>query len=87
MKRIYDKYGRCIIAVSEGIQDNKGNLISKKIIQNNEYDAHGNIQLSGSGALGDYLSNILKIKLKIKRVRADTLGYAQRSFLRRSFRS
>ncbi len=81
VKRIYDKYGRCIIAVSEGIQDNKGNLISKKIIQNNEYDAHGNIQLSGSGALGDYLSNILKTKLKIKRVRADTLGYAQRSFL------
>ena len=81
VKKIYDKYGRCIIAVSEGIQDNKGNLISKKIIQNNEYDAHGNIQLSGSGALGDYLSNILKTKLKIKRVRADTLGYAQRSFL------
>jgi len=81
VKRIYDKYGRCIIAVSEGIQDNKGNLISKRIIQNNEYDAHGNIQLSGSGALGDYLSNILKTKLKIKRVRADTLGYAQRSFL------
>ena len=45
--------------------DNNGNLISKKIIQNNEYDAHGNIQLSGSGALGDYLSNILKEKLKI----------------------
>ena len=81
VKKIYDKYGRCIIAVSEGIQDNKGNLISKKIIHNNEYDAHGNIQLSGSGVLGDYLSNILKTKLKIKRVRADTLGYAQRSFL------
>jgi len=81
VERIYNKYGRCIIAVSEGIQDSKGNLISKKIIQNNEYDAHGNIQLSGSGALGDYLSNILKTKLKIKRVRADTLGYAQRSFL------
>ena len=31
--------------------------------------------------MGDYLSNILKTKLKIKRVRADTLGYAQRSFL------
>ena len=81
VKKVYDKYGRCIIAISEGIQDNNGNLISKKIIQNNEYDAHGNIQLSGSGILGDYLSNILKEKLKIKRVRADTLGYAQRSFL------
>ena len=31
--------------------------------------------------LGDYLSNQIKIKLGIKRVRADTLGYAQRSFL------
>ena len=46
-----------------------------------EADAHGNVQLSGSGALGDMLSDLVKNKLKIKRVRADTLGYAQRSYL------
>ena len=31
VKKIYDKYGRCIIAVSEGIQDNNGN--SKMFLQ------------------------------------------------------
>ena len=80
IKKNYNKYGRCIIAISEGIQDSKKNLISKKINKNNEYDAHGNIQLSGTGLLGDYLSQHIKKKLKIDRVRADTLGYAQRSF-------
>jgi 6-phosphofructokinase 1 len=44
-------------------------------------DAHGNLQLSGSGMLGDWLAGWLKAKLGAKlRVRADTLGYLQRSF-------
>jgi 6-phosphofructokinase len=39
------------------------------------------VQLSGSGALGDRLSAFLKQRLGAKlRVRADTFGYAQRSF-------
>jgi 6-phosphofructokinase 1 len=46
-----------------------------------ELDAHGNVQLSGTGALGDALGDIIKAKLKIKRVRSDTFGYLQRSFL------
>jgi 6-phosphofructokinase 1 len=46
-----------------------------------EFDAHGNIQLSGSGALGDYLADMIKSQLNITRVRADTFGYLQRSFL------
>jgi 6-phosphofructokinase 1 len=37
--------------------------------------------LSGTGSLGDYLSDKIKINLKLSRVRADTLGYPQRSFL------
>lgn len=45
-----------------------------------EVDSHGNISLSGSGMLGDVLALIVKSSLKIKRVRADTLGYPQRSF-------
>ncbi len=76
----YNKYGKCIIAVSEGIKNKKNQLMSSTITSQNEKDAHGNIQLSGSGALADYLANHLKKKLKFKRVRADTLGYAQRSF-------
>ncbi len=77
----YSKFGKCVIAVSEGIKDKNGNLIAEVISEKKEKDAHGNSQLSGSGMLGDYLSNIIKKKLKIKRVRADTLGYSQRSFL------
>jgi len=41
----------------------------------------GNIQLSGSGALADLLCTAIKAKLNLKRVRGDTLGYLQRSFL------
>ena len=77
----YKKYGRCIIAVSEGIVDSKGNPIISSLIENSEVDAHGNVQLSGTGALGDALGKVIKDKLKIKRVRSDTFGYLQRSFL------
>ena len=46
-----------------------------------EHDAHGNVQLSGTGALADLLCEEIKTKLKIKRVRGDTLGYMQRAFI------
>ena len=81
VKTVFNKYGRCVIAISEGIQDKNKKLISQKIIKKTEYDAHGNIQLSGTGSLGDYLSEEIKEKLKLPRVRADTLGYPQRCFL------
>ncbi len=75
----FDKYGRCIVAVSEGIVGPSGKAIAAEFTS--EKDAHGNVQLSGSGALGDLLSELVKSGTKIKRVRADTLGYLQRSFL------
>lgn len=75
----YDKYGRCIVAVSEGVVGPSGKPIAAEFT--NEKDAHGNVQLSGTGALGDLLSEWVKSGTKIKRVRADTLGYLQRSFL------
>ena len=78
---IFIRKQKCIVAISEGIKFSNGQLVGEKISKLNEKDAHGNIQLSGSGILGDYLSNQIKVKLGIKRVRADTLGYAQRSFL------
>ena len=46
-----------------------------------EKDAHGNVQLSGTGALADLLCDEVKAKLGIKRVRGDTFGYLQRSFV------
>ena len=80
IKNIYNRYGRCIIAVSEGIQDKK-KLIETLATNLSEKDSHGNVQLSGTGSLGDYLVNQIKQNLKISRVRADTFGYMQRSFL------
>jgi 6-phosphofructokinase len=44
-----------------------------------QIDAHGNVQLSG-GALADELADVVQKRLGIKRVRADTFGYLQRSF-------
>jgi 6-phosphofructokinase 1 len=45
-----------------------------------ELDSHGNVSLSGTSMLGDILAHIVKSSLNISRVRADTLGYPQRSF-------
>lgn len=81
VENVYNKYGRCVVAVSEGIQDSAGNLIVVDLMKNRECDPHGNVQLSGNGALGDLLADLIRTKTKIKRVRADTLGYLQRSFL------
>lgn len=81
VKATYEKYGRCVIAVSEGIQDENGDAIITKLAKTIEKDAHGNVQLSGTGALGDLLVNEIKEKLGIGRVRSDTFGYLQRSFM------
>jgi 6-phosphofructokinase 1 len=80
---VYSKLGRCQIAVSEGIRDEKGDEIAPKLMRSSEVDAHGNVQLSGSGALGDGLADLVKARLtpkggKAPRVRADTFGYIQR---------
>jgi 6-phosphofructokinase 1 len=77
---VYGELGRCVVAVSEGICDSAGVTWAKKLAEGVERDAHGNIQLSGTGALADFLAGQVKDKLKVKRVRADTFGYLQRSF-------
>ncbi len=78
---VYATHGRCTIAVSEGIHDAEGTSIASTLAETVERDAHGNVQLSGTGALGDYLVRLIKERLgKGLRVRADTFGYLQRSF-------
>ncbi len=81
VKSAYEKYGRCIIAMSEGVKNEDGEPIMKSLVDDIETDAHGNIQLSGSGLLGDAIADLIRTKLNIKKVRADTLGYAQRTFI------
>jgi len=78
VKAVYEKYGRCVVAASEGIVDKEHKSIAAAFIR--EVDSHGNAQLSGSGALGDLLAGYVKLRTDISRVRADTLGYLQRSF-------
>jgi ATP-dependent phosphofructokinase / diphosphate-dependent phosphofructokinase len=85
VKAMHSRHGRCVVAVSEGIHDASGQpmlaLLAKEMGVDLEKDDHGNVQLSGSGALADLLCNAIKTKLGIKRVRGDTFGYLQRSFV------
>ncbi|HQF81615.1 MAG TPA: 6-phosphofructokinase [Candidatus Syntrophosphaera thermopropionivorans] len=81
VQKVYDRYGRCVVAVSEGIVDENGVPMMTILSKNTEVDAHGNVQLSGTGVLGDLLSDLVRTRLKIKRVRSDTFGYLQRSFI------
>ena len=76
-----ERHGRCVVAVSEGIHDASGEAIAAQLAKKVERDAHGNVQLSGSGALADLLCDEIKSRLGLKRVRGDTFGYLQRSFL------
>ena len=83
VERVYREKGRCVIAVSEGIHDAEGTPITTRLASDVEKDAHGNVQLSGTGALGDHLADAIKSHMREKlgekvRVRADTFGYIQR---------
>jgi 6-phosphofructokinase len=81
VRRTFDQFGRCVVAVSEGIHDESGTPIITRFAKQIERDAHGNVQLSGTGALADLLCDQIKEKLGIDRVRGDTFGYLQRSFV------
>jgi 6-phosphofructokinase 1 len=81
VKAANERHGRCVVAVSEGIHDASGQPILAQLAKQVEHDAHGNVQLSGSGALADLLCDHIKSKLGLKRVRGDTFGYLQRSFI------
>ena len=81
VESVYKKLGRCVIALSEGICDTDGKTWTEKILHVEEKDAHNNIQLSGTGTLADYFAAQVRTALKVKRVRADTFGYLQRSFV------
>jgi len=81
VKATYERFGRCVVAVSEGVHDQRGTPIIATLSADLDRDDHGNLQLSGTGALADLLCEEVKRKLGIKRVRGDTFGYLQRSFM------
>ncbi len=80
VREVYDRLGRCLVVISEGICDENNIPWAQRIQKEVEADAHGNVQLSGSGALADFISARLKEALPGKRMRTDTYGYLQRSF-------
>ena len=88
VEEVYKKYNRCVVAVSEGIEDENHTSILQVLAADGklECDSHGNVQLSGTGALADSLVNYVKDHLEKKgvvkklRARGDTFGYVQRSF-------
>ena len=82
VSRCMQDHGRCLVAVSEGIHLADGTYVAQAGAGSDaERDSHGNIQLSGSGALGDRLSAWVKQDVPgATRVRADTFGYLQRSY-------
>jgi 6-phosphofructokinase 1 len=96
VRQAVEKYGRCVAAVSEGIRDSQGNLWAaiagerlfealkddrKDILGKPKKDAFGHYQLSGTGVLADYLTARVKEVMDVGRVRGDTFGYLQRSFV------
>jgi 6-phosphofructokinase len=70
VKAVHATHGRCVVAVSEGIHDASGEAIAARLAKSVERDALANL-----------LCDEIKAKLGIKRVRGDTFGYLQRSFL------
>ena len=87
VKDVYDALGRCVIAISEGVHNKEAEYFLQTYADQTgselagKKDSHGNIQLSGSGALGDTLTNLVSEYIDGARVRADTFGYLQRSFI------
>jgi 6-phosphofructokinase len=81
VKATMERYGRCVVAVSEGVQDANGVPLLAARARELESDPHGNMQLSGNTMLADMLVDAVRSKLEIKRARGDTLGYLQRSFV------
>lgn len=71
VQHIHDRLGYVIIAVSEGIRDKEGNILTKSSTQ----DVFGHVQLGG---VGDYLARLVQEKLNIK-ARANIPGTIQRA--------
>jgi len=80
VKAVYERHGRCIVAVSEGIHGPDGKAIAE-IAGPVRKDAFGNAELSGSGTLGDFLRRCLEAELGVK-VRAEQIGYGARASMR-----
>ncbi len=75
VSRIYNKRGKCIIAVSEGIHDREGKLIAEYGAQAAAVDSFGHKQLGGLAAT---LVAIVRERLGVSKIRGIELSLLQR---------
>ncbi len=75
VNRIYSEKGKCIIAVSEGIHDARGKLISEYFTSQSSLDSFGHKQLGG---LASTLVTIVKQHLKVNKIRGIEFSLLQR---------
>ena len=80
VSEVRERLGRCVVAMSEGVAAEDGTPLAAKLAGKVEKDPHGNVVLSG-GDLGVALQARLTKDLPKARVRVDTFGYPQRSFI------
>jgi len=73
VKEVYDRLGRVVLCVCEGLKDESGAFL-KASTQGIDTDKFGHAQLGG---VGDYLVNVISGKLKLK-ARYDKPGTIQR---------
>lgn len=76
-----DRYGRCIVAMSEGVADADGRSLVETLVPEEllERDPHGNVRLSGTD-LGQAVERIIAEDIAGVRARVDTFGYLPRSY-------
>ncbi len=78
---VYTRLGRCVVSMSEGVQDEAGRPLAEVLASGAlERDAHGNLQLGG-GDLGLEIQRALKARFPKARTRVDTLGYLPRGYI------
>jgi 6-phosphofructokinase 1 len=78
--RVRDRYGRCTVAMSEGVHGADGKpLVEDLLGERLERDAHGNVRLGG-GDLGIAVQAALNDAFPKVRSRVDTFGYLPRGF-------
>jgi 6-phosphofructokinase 1 len=79
--RVRDRYGRCTVAMSEGVHGADGKSVVESLLGDKvERDAHGNIRLSG-GDLGMAVQSAINDAFPKVRSRVDTFGYLPRGFI------
>ncbi|MCK9553900.1 diphosphate--fructose-6-phosphate 1-phosphotransferase, partial [Aquamicrobium sp.] len=79
VRSTYDRHGRCVVAVSEGVSTADGRALVESLVppERLERDQHGNVRLSGSD-LTAALEHALAEHLPGKRARVDAFGFLLR---------